>query len=77
VQDATELLEEYRPAWEVEPGWEMRAEDGRWLRVTGVFEWKSKDITKPDVVEMWLEDVSSSLVGADDLVMTRKRRNGA
>jgi hypothetical protein len=65
------LLEEYRPAWEIHPGWEIRTEDGQWLRVTSWFEYTSTDITKDNVVVLHLADFSECQVWSDALVMTR------
>lgn len=73
----TQLLEEYRPAWEIEPGWQIRTEDGRWLRVTTWFEYKSSDLGKGDVIVLHLEDISECRVWADALIMTRLQPQGA
>ena len=65
----TTLLEEYRPAWEIEPGWEIRTEAGDWLRVAGWFEWTSP--TSPTVIELVLADDSATLAWADEMIMSR------
>jgi hypothetical protein len=69
--DTTGLLEEYRPAWEIEPRWEIRMEDGRWQRVTASFEYTSIDPAKANQTVLWLQDVSECRVWSDDLIMTR------
>lgn len=66
----TTLAEEYRPVWEIEPGWEIRTEDQRWLRVTAWFEWMST--IHPTVIELHLKDGSATLAWVDDLIMTRR-----
>jgi len=65
----TTLLEEYRPAWEIEPDWEIRTEDGDWLRVTAWFEWTSP--VGDTVIELWLADDHRTPSWADDLIMSR------
>lgn len=64
------LSEEYRPAWEIEPGWEIRTEDQRWLRVVGWLEWTSS--IHDTVIELALIDGSVTLAWVDDLIMTRR-----
>lgn len=64
------LFEEYRPAWEIEPGWEIRTEDQEWLRVTAWFEWVSP--IHGTVIELALVDGSATLAWVDDLIMTRR-----
>lgn len=66
------LPEEYRPAVEIQPGWEIRTEDHRWLRVTAWFEWTSTDPAKPVVIVLHLADESECRSLASDLIMTRK-----
>jgi hypothetical protein len=67
----TGLLEEYRPAWEITPGWEIRTAGGQWVRVTAWFEYTSSDLTQDNVVVLHLEDLPECRVWSHELVMTR------
>jgi len=65
------IEEAYRSARAIQPGWEIRTEDQRWLEVLAWYEWKSRDPGKPDVVQLILGDDTECLVPADDQVMSR------
>jgi hypothetical protein len=67
-----ELLEEYRPAWETEPRWEIRTEDGRWVRVQAWFEYTSTEPGLDPVTVLWIADGTEVRVYSDTLVMSRK-----
>lgn len=66
-----ELLPEYRPAWEIQIGWDIRMEDGNWLRVTGRIDAHSQVPERDDVVVLWLGHRDQCAVEAADLIMSR------
>lgn len=82
-----ELPEEMRPAWElggadvehgtinqIEQGWEIRMEDGRWLGLTNTEEYFDTTGKRPNYCRLYLADRTFVDNWSSDLVMSRKLR---
>ena len=70
---ARTLPEKYRPARDVQPGWQVLA-DGEWVTVRGWFRYDSP--IQPSIVVLRFADGSEGRSWASDELLTRKVKAG-